>query len=152
MVTDASVIDIRDIKEISELRAAEDLQKEIWGCTDREILPSLTLIPLLEVGGVLLGAFAGEELIGFGLGFPGLEDGRPMLHSDISRQNFPIFRGWSASAKTTRQYPKNIRAPKEQSLRSLEQQTHLSRLPRSWHCVGEHRRALLSLMQLTPAW
>lgn len=56
MVTDASVIDIRDIKKISELRAVEDLQKEIWGCTDREILPSLTLIPLLEVGGVLLGA------------------------------------------------------------------------------------------------
>jgi len=83
MVTDASVIEIRDIKEISELRAVEDLQQEIWGCTEREILPSLTLIPLLEVGGVLLGAFAGEELIGFSLGFPGLEHGRPILHSDM---------------------------------------------------------------------
>src|SRR6267378_2703456 len=82
MVT-APVIEIRDIEEISELRAVEDLQKEIWGCSDREILPSLTLIPLLEVGGVLLGAFAGEELIGFSLGFPGLEDGRPTLHSDM---------------------------------------------------------------------
>jgi predicted GNAT superfamily acetyltransferase len=83
MVTDASVFNIRNIKEISELRAVEDLQKEIWGCTDREVLPCLTLIPLLDVGGVLLGAFAGEELIGFSLGFPGLEDGRPTLHSDM---------------------------------------------------------------------
>ena len=83
MVTDASAIEIREIKEVSELRAVEDLQKEIWGCTDREILPSLTLIPLLDVGGVLLGAFAGEELIGFALGFPGLDDGRPILHSDM---------------------------------------------------------------------
>ena len=83
MVTDESVFNIRDIKEISELRAVEDLQKEIWGCTEREILPCLTLIPLLDVGGVLLGVFAGEELIGFSLGFPGLEDGRPTLHSDM---------------------------------------------------------------------
>ena len=83
MVTDASVFNIRDIKEISELRAVEDLQKEIWGCTDLEILPCLTLIPLLDVGGVLLGAFAGEELIGFSLGFPGIEDGRATLHSDM---------------------------------------------------------------------
>ena len=54
MVTDAPVFNIREIKEITELRAVEDLQKEIWGCTDREILPSLTLIPLLDVGGVLI--------------------------------------------------------------------------------------------------
>lgn len=83
MVMDASVIDIREITEISELRAVEDLQKEVWGCNDREILPSLTLIPLLEIGGVLLGAFAGVEMVGFVLGLPGFERGRPILHSDM---------------------------------------------------------------------
>jgi len=83
MVTDAAVIEIRDIKEISELRAVEDLQKEIWACSDREILPSLALIPLLEIGGVLLGAFAGAEMVGFVLGLPGRERGRPILHSDM---------------------------------------------------------------------
>lgn len=83
MVTDASAIEIREIKENSELRAVEDLQKEIWGCSDREILPSLALIPLLEIGGVLLGAFDGDDLIGFVLGFPGRENGHPILHSDM---------------------------------------------------------------------
>jgi chorismate synthase len=83
MVTDASVIEIRDIKEISELKAVEDLQKEVWGCSEREILPSLALIPLLEIGGVLLGAFAGVEMVGFVLGLPGLEDGQAILHSDM---------------------------------------------------------------------
>ncbi len=83
MVTDASVIDIRDIKEISELRAVEDLQKEVWGCSDREIFPGLALIPLLEIGGVLIGAFAGVEMVGFVLGLPGVERGQPILHSDM---------------------------------------------------------------------
>ncbi|CAN5615478.1 hypothetical protein BH20ACI3_BH20ACI3_42990 [soil metagenome] len=62
MVTDASVIYIREITEISELRAVEDLQKEVWGCNDREILPTLTRVPLLEIGGILLGAFARVEI------------------------------------------------------------------------------------------
>jgi predicted GNAT superfamily acetyltransferase len=83
MVTDASVIEIRDVKGSSELRTVEDLQKEVWGCTDREILPSLALIPLLEIGGILLGAFSGTEMVGFVLGLPGLEGGRPILHSDM---------------------------------------------------------------------
>nr|MBA3513295.1 GNAT family N-acetyltransferase [Pyrinomonadaceae bacterium] len=83
MVTDASVIYIREITEISELRAVEDLQKEVWGCNDREILPTLTLVPLLEIGGILLGAFARVEMVGYVLGLPGLDGGRPILHSDM---------------------------------------------------------------------
>jgi predicted GNAT superfamily acetyltransferase len=83
MVIDTSVIQIRDIKGFSELRAVEDLQKEVWDCNDREILPSLALIPLLEIGGMLLGAFAGVEMVGFVLGFPGFDSGRPILHSDM---------------------------------------------------------------------
>src|SRR5688572_31541871 len=81
--TDSSVIDIRDIKGTAELKAVEDLQKEVWGCDDLEVLPRLALIPLLEIGGVLLGAFDGDEMVGFVLGLPGLEGGQPILHSDM---------------------------------------------------------------------
>ena len=83
MVSHASAISIRDIKELPELSAVEDLQQQIWGCSDREILPSLALIPIIEIGGVLLGAFDQSDLVGFVLGFPGIEDGRLMLHSDM---------------------------------------------------------------------
>jgi predicted GNAT superfamily acetyltransferase len=83
MVSHASAIIIRDIKELSELRAVEELQKQIWGCSDREILPSLALIPIIEVGGVLLGAFDQSNLVGFVLAFPGIEDRRLILHSDM---------------------------------------------------------------------
>ena len=83
MVSHASAITIRDIRELPELRAVEELQKQIWGCSDLEVLPSLALIPIIEVGGILLGAFDHNELIGFVLGFPGIEDGRVTLHSDM---------------------------------------------------------------------
>jgi predicted GNAT superfamily acetyltransferase len=82
-VTHATPIAIREIKDISEMRVVEDLQKQVWGCNDLEVFPSIALIPLVEVGGVLLGAFDGEKMVGFVLGFPGLEDGRPILHSDM---------------------------------------------------------------------
>ncbi len=83
MANAASQIQIREIKEISELKAVEGLQKEIWGCSDLEVLSSLALIPLLEIGGVLFGAFDADQLIGFVLGLPGFADGRLVLHSDM---------------------------------------------------------------------
>jgi len=83
MANAASQIQIREIEKISELKTVEELQREIWGCSDLEVLPSLALIPLLEIGGVLLGAFDNEQLIGFALGFPGIEDRRLTLHSDM---------------------------------------------------------------------
>lgn len=83
MVSQSPAIEIRALKEINELKAVEELQQEVWGCTEREILPGLTLIPLLDIGGILLGAYDGKNLIGFVLGFSGFEDGKPILHSDM---------------------------------------------------------------------
>jgi predicted GNAT superfamily acetyltransferase len=82
-ITNHSSIKIREINQISEMRAVEDLQKEVWSVNDREIFPSLALVPMIEVGGVLLGAFDREEMVGFVFGFPGIEAGRPTLHSDM---------------------------------------------------------------------
>lgn len=74
---------IRDIEQISEMRDVEGLQKEVWRCADREIVPALALKPSVEVGGILVGAFDADELIGFAYGFVGLEGGRPLIHSDM---------------------------------------------------------------------
>ena len=32
-------MDIREIRGRRELRAVEELQKEVWGCDDREVVP-----------------------------------------------------------------------------------------------------------------
>lgn len=74
---------IRDITEISEMREVEQLQKEIWGVADREVFPALALVPMIEVGGVLLGAFDGARMAGFVFGFPGRENQQAILHSDM---------------------------------------------------------------------
>lgn len=74
---------IREIETILEMREVEALQKEVWGVEDREIFPTMALIPLREVGSILIGAFAGARMAGFVFGFPGHEDGRLTLHSDM---------------------------------------------------------------------
>ena len=78
-----AAIVIRDIDRLSEMREVEDLQKEIWGVEDREVFPALAMIPLHEVGAILIGAFDRNQLVGFVFGFPGWEDGRPIFHSDM---------------------------------------------------------------------
>ncbi len=55
MANAATQIQIREIEKIAELKTVEELQREIWGCSDLEVLPSLALIPLLEIGGCLAG-------------------------------------------------------------------------------------------------
>ena len=62
MASNSSQIQIKPLKTIEELKTVEELQLEVWGCSEREILPSLALIPLLDIGGVLIGAFDGRKL------------------------------------------------------------------------------------------
>lgn len=74
-------IEIRPIKTEDEYHAVEQLQREIWGMQEIEIISFETLMTAHKNGGVMLGAFdtvEGEELmIGFVFGFVGLTaDGR----------------------------------------------------------------------------
>jgi predicted GNAT superfamily acetyltransferase len=79
----SETIVIRDIERLSEMHQVEQLQKKIWGVSDLDVLPALTLLPLKEVGSILIGAFDGDQMVGFVLGFPGLSDGRIIIHSDM---------------------------------------------------------------------
>ncbi len=76
-------ITIRDITDLAEMREVEELQKEIWGVADREVLPAMAMRPITVVGGVLIGAFDNSRMVGFVFGFPGLDESRVILHSDM---------------------------------------------------------------------
>ena len=78
-----SNITIRAIESVAEMRAVEDLQQKVWGISEREIVSFMMFIPTLAVGGVLLGAWDGADLVGFSYGFIGHENGRVILHSDM---------------------------------------------------------------------
>src|SRR5262245_65428868 len=77
-------ITLRDISSIAEVREVEELQKEVWGMNDRDIVPLTQLIAAREVGGILIGAFDGSTLVGFVYGFPGFESGHPVIHSHMA--------------------------------------------------------------------
>jgi predicted GNAT superfamily acetyltransferase len=74
---------IRDIDRFAELRTIETLQKQVWGCSDLDVVPLTMLVATREVGGVLIGAYDQAELVGFVYGFPGYEDGRATHHSHM---------------------------------------------------------------------
>ncbi|MCI0665226.1 MAG: GNAT family N-acetyltransferase [Acidobacteria bacterium] len=81
--TEPAII-LRDISSIAEMREVEELQKEVWGMSDRDIVPLTQLIAAREVGGILIGAFDGNSLVGFVYGFPGFESGHPVIHSHMA--------------------------------------------------------------------
>lgn len=71
------MIQIRPITELEEIHACERLQKKIWGFEDISIVPHHVMITAAKSGGLLLGAFENNELVGFVFGFPGFENGKP---------------------------------------------------------------------------
>ena len=65
---------IRPLKTLTEFHAAEDLQRAAWNSADIDIVPLHLMLTIAKNGGVALGAFATDQLIGFVLGFLGAID------------------------------------------------------------------------------
>lgn len=81
--THGSSIVIRDIEGVSELRAVETLQKDVWGCADLDVVPLTMFVAGREVGATLIGAYDGSSLVGFVYGFTGYENGQVTHHSHM---------------------------------------------------------------------
>jgi predicted GNAT superfamily acetyltransferase len=79
--TPESAIVIRNIETLAEMRAVEELQREVWG--DEDVVPLTHLIAAREVGGILVGAFDGEVMAGFVYGFIGQEGAHGVIHSHM---------------------------------------------------------------------
>jgi predicted GNAT superfamily acetyltransferase len=78
-----ATVTIQPIDDVAEMRAVEDLQKEVWGIPDIEVVPLTQLVAAKEAGGTLIGAFDGETLVGFVYGFPSFEYGQAAHHSHM---------------------------------------------------------------------
>lgn len=79
----AEAIVIRRCEGLDELRACVALQKEIWNFTDAELVPLRMFVVAEKVGGQVMGAFDGREMVGFALSVPGTRSGRVYLHSHM---------------------------------------------------------------------
>ena len=76
-------IQIREIDSIAHMKALEKLQQDVWSWSDLDTTPLMNFIILKELGGTLIGAFAGERLVGFAFGFVGYDEGQIVFHSHM---------------------------------------------------------------------
>jgi predicted GNAT superfamily acetyltransferase len=86
---------IRLLETIEEMSAVEALQREVWPGSETDVVPAHLLITVVHNGGVVLGAFVEEKIIGFVFGFPGLEstpDGPRPKHCSHMAGVYPEYR------------------------------------------------------------
>jgi predicted GNAT superfamily acetyltransferase len=75
---------IRNCHALAEFHACVALQREIWGEEPLEVEPATMFVVAAHTGGQVIGAFAGEDLVGFVLAVAGVRAGRPYLHSHMA--------------------------------------------------------------------
>ncbi len=68
---------------INDMRKCVELQKEVWGFTDIELVPLRLFVVAEKIGGQVIGAFDGSEMVGFAMAIPGIRDGHAYLHSHM---------------------------------------------------------------------
>ncbi len=59
------MIEIKKIETIADFKRCQDLQKIIWDMPDVLVIPYITLLTTQKNGGLVLGAYDGQEMIGF---------------------------------------------------------------------------------------
>ena len=76
-------VEIRNCHGLEEFRACLELQKKVWGFSDADLVPLRMFVVASKIGGQVIGAFQGKDLVGFALAVPGARAGHPYLHSHM---------------------------------------------------------------------
>ena len=74
-----SEIEIRSLATLAEIEAAEQLEQDTWGISERELIPAHTMHALQQNGAALLGAFADDRLAGFTFAVLGMISGESRI-------------------------------------------------------------------------
>ena len=67
-------IEYRELKDFSIYDALEEVQKDSWNMPDRELVPKRLILATQKSGGIAIGAFKEQELIGYCWGWVGKKD------------------------------------------------------------------------------
>jgi len=76
-------ITIRKCDSMEELQACVALQKEVWNFDDVDLVPLRMFVVSRKIGGQIIGAFDGDDLVGFAFSIPGTRSGHAYLHSHM---------------------------------------------------------------------
>jgi chorismate synthase len=95
------MIDIRLLHTIPELEAAVDVQAAVWGLNPRNAVPSSITHVLTLRGGVVLGAYDDDTMIGMLLALPAQDNGEWILWSHMTGV-LPQYQGHGIGASLKR--------------------------------------------------
>jgi len=68
------MLTIRILETAAEMEELEELQRQVWPGSETDVIPVHLLVTLAHNGGLVLGAYEGEQMIGLLVGFVGLYD------------------------------------------------------------------------------
>jgi predicted GNAT superfamily acetyltransferase len=77
-------ITVRSCDSLEDFHACVAVQREIWGEQDLEVEPATMFVVAAHTGGQVLGAYDGNNLVGFTLALAGVRNGAPFLHSHMT--------------------------------------------------------------------
>lgn len=89
-------VTIAPFRNLTDYKACEEIQREVWRLQDIDIVPVPLLIEMNRTGGILMGAYNSlGDLIGFAFSFPGSSDGAPVHHAHmlavrVAYRNFDV--------------------------------------------------------------
>jgi predicted GNAT superfamily acetyltransferase len=73
----------RDLTTLEEFATVVDLERDIWGPGYDEVVPVPILAITVKRGGILMGAFAGDRMVGFVYSLPAIKHGKPTQWSHM---------------------------------------------------------------------
>ena len=87
---------LRLLDSPEDMNAAEALQRMVWTDSETDVIPAHMLLAVVHNGGLAIGAFVADELVGMAFGFPGLTqtpDGPLLKHHSHILGIRPDWRG-----------------------------------------------------------
>ncbi len=77
-------IAVRSCSGLSEFATCIEIERAVWGSADVDVVPLPLFVVAAETGGQVVGAFAGDRMIGFTLAIAGVRGRKPFLHSHMT--------------------------------------------------------------------
>ena len=76
-------VSYRDLTTLTDFTEAVELERRIWGPGYDDVVPTPILTVSVHRGGILIGAFADDKMIGFVYSLPGIKHGKPTQWSHM---------------------------------------------------------------------
>ncbi len=73
-------MNIKELTTIEEMEQIQQLEEQVWGS---ETIPTHQTLTAVKNGGIVVGAYEGNKLVGFSYGFPAFKNGKSYLCSHM---------------------------------------------------------------------